>query len=434
LAGDALDIALLLQVVDQEMRALRDDRRLEPPDGTRGAALLSHVEDLLGAVAHRMGQNPGPTAPQTALESFAREMRQSVIVLRNAHGALPWVELSKRPSINLGSLYLAEELARLEVGTDVDLVVVPNQEYMYSTSSWPFAAVIRATRGFVERTTRRPIVMNYPLTDDDRVLLHPIFAHELGHASANEHGLVQAVAARFDSDATFVAELTKTVDAINAATGTPKVEISGAIRTVLQRWIEELICDHLALEAMGPAFLWAFAAFALPFTYSEAGPYHPPNTLRIRLALDLLSQRGWDPFMSQVAPGVSAWLDGVAADSAATTGSLDGDFLLAQMGSHAVFFQDAAAARIGSGRLEADKAAEPAKEATSLLERLILPVGFENRIEPRAILLGGWVCGFLRHGDNSRGCAKTTSDRGLQELVGKAIELSTVSAAWESLS
>ncbi len=430
--GDALDFELLLTAARHEIGALRDDPRLNPLQGKRGVALRAHVLDLIGAVEHRITQEPAGGAPQPVRRAFARSMRQSIVMLRGAHAALPWLAATRAPNINLGSLYMTEECARILVGTDVDLVVVPDPEFMYATTSWPFSAVINTTSGFTPTNTRRPVVLNYPLSDSDRLLLHPIFAHELGHASVDEHNLVATVETALDNDATFVTALQQTVNdmAANYWTAATPTQISGTLRAWLRDWVEELLCDHLAIEAAGPAYMWAFAVFVLPLSYGEPGSEHPPNTVRMRLATDHLTRRGWRPYMERVAPGVTGWLDQIASEA---TGSLDLPFafLRDQLIAHANVFQDAAMTRAGGNALDPTAAAKAADEAADLLRRLILPVGLNAPLDARAILLGGWQQAFQEHGDNPVGLVEALADDRLQDLVGKAIEMSTVAAAWE---
>jgi hypothetical protein len=418
--GDANDLGLLVACAEHESSTLRSDPRLATPlPGKRGAALRDHLLDLLNAVDQRLTQQPDASAPQSVQSAFARNLRQSIFVLRGAHAALPWLAATRLPALNLGSLYLAEENALALVGRDVDLVVVPNPDYMYSTTSWPFREVILATPEYSPITTRRPIVLNYPLTDSDRLLVHPIFAHELGHASVQEHELVNDVESALVADAGFSAAF--------AAANTGGLPLRG----VLRRWIEELLCDHLAVEAMGPAFLWSFAPFVLPFSYAEAGPSHPPNPLRIRLLIEYLVEKGWRPFMDIVAPNVMSWLDSVTADA---TKPLPGpfDFLRDSLLIHAGLIRDAASNRVGTNRLDRDRAEGESEEAALLLQRLILPVGLTRILQPRAILLGGWREVIREHGDSPQGIVKGLADNRLQDLVGKAIEMSVVSTAWSA--
>jgi hypothetical protein len=352
-----------------------------------------------------------------------------MFMLRGAHAALPWLAATQRPNVNLGSLYMTEEYARILVGKNVDLVVVPDPEFMYSTTSWPFLAVIKTTRGFAPNNTVRPIVLNYPLSDSDRVLLHPVFAHELGHASVDEHELVQAVEKDLDNNETFTNALQLTVEGMAKSWTAPQATISGTLRAWLRNWITELLCDHLAIEAAGPAFLWAFALFVMPLSYGEFGPGYPPNTIRLKLALEHLARRGWREHLNRVAPQVAAWLDEIAAD-AATELDPPFAFLRDQLVNHASLIQDVAISRVGSNALDPQVLGTEADKAAELLSRLILPAGLSTPLEPRAILLGGWKQAFQIHGDSPGGLVKASADRRLQDLVGKAMEMSAVASAW----
>jgi hypothetical protein len=357
-------------------------------------------------------------------------MRQSIIVLRGAHAALPWLEATRRPTVNMGSLYLTEDCARLIVGDDVDLVMVPDPEFMYSTTSWMFSAFVDSTSGFVASTTRRPIVLNYPLSDSDRLLLHPIFAHELGHSGVHEHQLVADVEAILDGDPTFVAAFNQSVtDMQSVWTAVSPTQAAGTMRTWLRQWIEELLCDHLAVEAMGPAFLWAFSSFAMPLGYGAPAQSHPPNTLRTQLLVTQLTERGWRGYLDRVAPGVMGWLDGIATQATAPL-EPPFSFFRDQLLKHGQALRDTASALSGAGSLIPADAEAEADEAANLLAETILPNGIVQPLDGRSVLLGGWQHAFAEHGDNPAGVVTALGDRQLQELIGKAIEMSVVTRTW----
>src|SRR5262245_54729238 len=84
------------------------------------------------------------------------------------HAALPWLGATRTPSVNLSSPHVTEECAGILVGTNVDLIVVPDPEFMYSTTIWPSSAVVNTTSGFTPNT-RRPIVLNDPLESGSRI-------------------------------------------------------------------------------------------------------------------------------------------------------------------------------------------------------------------------------------------------------------------------
>jgi hypothetical protein len=235
-----------------------------------------------------------------------------------------------------------------------------------------------------------------------------------------------------DADPDFVAALEKAAAQMRRdhwPASSPR-KIKRTLWAWLEQWIEEVLCDHLAVEASGPAFLWSFAAFVLPQNYSEPSPSHPPSTLRINLALGQLAQNGWRPFLESSAPGVTGWLDEVAA-GVGDPMPQPYEFLQEQILRRSDLWRDAAAVRVGAERLSPEKLTKQAREAADLLSRLILPVGHDRTpLDPRAILLGGWLDGFARHQDSYLGVVHAPADRRLQNLVGKAIEMSTVLDSW----
>jgi hypothetical protein len=433
--GNRDDLELLLATTRQEVAALRKDRRLAPIEGSRGAALREHVLDLLGAFDRRLSETPSTDAPDPVRKAFARSLRQSMVVLRGAYAALPWLAATRQPTVNLGSLYLTEELAVALVGEDVDLVVVPNPEAMYSTTSWPFSAVIDGTPGFQPSATRRPIVLNYPLSDGDRLLLHPLFAHEIGHASVQEHNLVSLVERRLNDDQEFIDAFEEVVAVMAEQWTTDEATIARTIEVRLRTWIEELLCDHLATEAMGPAFLFAFVCFVMPLSYGEPGHAHPPATLRVRLMLEHLERRGWGTYLGSVAPRVEEWLKTIRDDASASFTGAFADvftFFRSQLTRNASIIQDTARERLDRHWLDPAITVSEANEVARLLDASILPVGLDQPIPGRAIVLGGWQAALRHHGDRPEGLVHAVADRRLQDLVGKAVEMSTVVSSWRS--
>jgi hypothetical protein len=133
--------------------------------------------------------------------------------------------------------------------------------------------------------------------------------------------------------------------------------------------------------------------------------------------------------MEHVAPKVTAWLDSVGADVGVPMPPHFA-FLRDQLLHHAAVVRKTASDRVGLATLNRADVESEADEAASLMRRLILPVGLKTPLEPRAILLGGWQEAFCRRGDSPAGVVAALSDTNLQDLVGKAIEMSVVSKAW----
>jgi hypothetical protein len=134
--------------------------------------------------------------------------------------------------------------------------------------------------------------------------------------------------------------------------------------------------------------------------------------------------------MESTAPQVTNWLDEIAADASTLTFGSEETFLCDQLSRRSDVLRSLSAQRVGAGQINVSEAEREAGQAVDLLQELILPLGLDEALTSRAILLGGWQFAFQKHGDSSGGMVRALRDIGLQELVGKAIEMSTVSTAW----
>jgi hypothetical protein len=152
--------------------------------------------------------------------------------------------------------------------------------------------------------------------------------------------------------------------------------------------------------------------------------------MRMRLVVKQLTERGWRKYLDRVAPNVMRWLDEVAIDATAPA-QLPFLFLRDQLLAHDQILRDVAAARAGTGALLRKSAEAGADEAARLLAETILPNGIDSPLDGRSILLGGWQHAFTEHGDGPDGIIAALTDSQLQELVGKAIEMSVVARIWE---
>jgi hypothetical protein len=209
-------------------------------------------------------------------------------------------------------------------------------------------------------------------------------------------------------------------------------QIEARIDEWLADWCTEVLCDALGIEIAGPAFLYALAAFLMALGYGEPGSSHPPNTLRMKLVLDHLRARGWGPHLAATTPGLLAWFDSIAGDAG---GSLrdPSQFIRDRLLAHADDLRQLVATRVGTASLDATECMAAAAKASELLRLHILPVELEGRLDRRGILTGGWHVAIEQHGDTPDGLVAAISDDHVQDLIGKALELSTVVEAWEQL-
>jgi hypothetical protein len=137
--------------------------------------------------------------------------------------------------------------------------------------------------------------------------------------------------------------------------------------------------------------------------------------------------------MERTAPNATAWLDDIASDA---DGPLTPEFsfLRDQLLANAGALQETAIDQVGDRSLDREVCEGEADEAAALLSDLILPLGLDAVLNGRSILMGGWQQAFRDHGDNPAGMVQAVSDVRLQDLIGKAMEMSVVAKAWENSS
>lgn len=238
---------------------------------------------------------------------------------------------------------------------------------------------------------------------------------------------MDTAAKRLESQQTHEEALQETVSHMKAHEWrhTPESTIQTTIEARRDTWIKEILCDLLAADIAGPAYLWAFSSFVLPLRLRMHLLSHPPNTLRVHLILSHLDRRGWLPYMQSTAPTVASWLRRVGDFACTQTLPPVDSFVHHECIAHFDELYDIATKVSGDRYLSADETIPEAGIAADLLHRLILPLGLDARLSPRSIMLGGWQESLRVH-DSPGGIRTAVADLRLQELVGKAIELSVV--------
>lgn len=229
------------------------------------------------------------------LNGFARFM----------HKSLPWMAEAARPPLALGALYFIDELAVRICGAKPD--AVPNSANEYSTEWWPFQQLF-ATLALPDQPGPIPIILNFPTPEAQSHLLLPLYGHELGHTTVWSKQLAQAVIDAHGKDPAFSTEFQTARDASATQLGTTQREAGLNIAWRLSRWVTELLCDQLALQTLGPSFLYAFCAFLLSDAWDEPGERHPPTAIRVAHLLGYLDDSKWTETIEARTPVILKWL------------------------------------------------------------------------------------------------------------------------------
>jgi len=384
----------------------------------------------LGAISARVEREHDRFAnasTKVAKSTLARQVRFLISLTWGIHEAMPWLDPPRR-QLDLGTRFLIEETAFAMIGPPVEVLPVESQHYMYWTLSWPFENLWDGRLHETMPRGTRPIVLAYPAREATSALLHGAFAHELGHPTVDHHNLLSAVADPVLAGAAY----TSAIDAIygpgtNAVTVRQKQILSQRV----EDWIEELLCDQLALAFLGPSFLFCFAAMALPVTWNEPQDRHPNATMRVRFMLNTVIDRGWEGLLSDKVPRIWEWF----REAAATGPSLSdpATTLLASVCEDVeAAIRKKSSETLGDELFDSDAYLDVTERLGELLDNDILPAQLDpsTAADHRHILLAAWLHVINRCGGNPEAIPASLRERDYQRFIAKALEMSTTFRAW----
>jgi hypothetical protein len=435
-AAFASDFHFLVETARREVSALRDAIGQAPPSpDVRGAQFHSAIDAFLSAISEGVDDRQASFAAagdDIERESLVRAIQQLCMQIRGAHMTTPWIDSAQSPDLALGVTYLFDEMARAIVRGTPDVVAAASPDYMYSTLHKPFREQLGAL-GHSYPTNAMPIIVQYPAREVDSVFLHLIVAHELGHSAVEEHQLLEAVAtAHPDPDLT--KKLGQAANERAAQAGESQAQATTWISACMAQWLEEVICDALALCYVGPSFLFTAAAFGIPFGGSVSDT-HPPHSLRTKLLLGYANAWGWRGIIEQPLPKIVTWLDSTAASPPDVGHETYFSILLGILEDFAPTVQHAVEAHLGGARFDRTRYDDQIDEVMELLRSKILPAQLLDgrSVDRRVALLAGWLLAFESEGDEPHALPSVLASRDLQAFLIHSLEMSTVLDEWRLL-
>ncbi len=344
------------------------------------------------------------------------------------HKAVPWISAAANPPLSLGALYFIDELAERICGSRPD--AVPNPSNEFSTEWWPFRRLCNQL-GITAEEGPIPIILNFPELEVNSHLLLPLYGHELGHTAVETRELARQVLDTHNAIPKFAASFNDARDQIAGATNQTHAEAGVSLGWRLLWWITELLCDQLAIQALGPSFLYAFCSALLGDAWDEPGERHPPTSVRVRHLLDSLRQAGWDDDVQTRTPRILSWLDREVAATEARTRDPAGKFLTSAVEHMQATIRSTAGAHLGSETYSPSQFRAEIGEITGLTDCATLPAQLPegDPIDRRSIMLAAWISVLEGH-DSPTGLAEAPSDVTSQAFYAKAIEMSAVLKAW----
>ncbi len=418
---DQNSLALVARSIADRVEAIR---RAEPSSGAaRGRTVVALVEEVLVAVETERDRIIGDIASASDAEADAlgRRLLRLLAHVTSFSTLTPYLADVGRCDISLGLLQTADVVVESLLPDGADAVIHLDEHHMYSTLD--LRAVTKRPLAALGGTTAIdtiPLVLFVPGIDPHNALLVPILAHEVGHSAVEEANLGSAVLTQSD-----LAPLNALLDKGLLKAGDPD---PGPWQVQLFSWIDELLCDALALVLTGPSFLFAAAAF-LPAPQAGSLGTHPFPADRIRFALASLRTLGWGDVLAERVPDLLAWLTEVSAPEGEPTEPRE-QFL--RLGLRSL-----EASILTVARSQVAKPLTPAEfknldsRVMELVTLAIPPsqVGVDP-VPPWMIVLAGWLYRFGADGDQAETLAKAAGDTVFNEYLLKAIEMSRVTSLW----
>lgn len=374
-------------------------------------------------------------ADNVGKDSLVRSVRQLHAHTQLIHlMATPWhAAIDEDTSLQLGFQYFLDEATRALVKEESDIILVADSEYMYSVEHRPLRLLAHRL-GAKYPVGVAPIALYYPAQERRGLFLHVLLVHELGHSAVEDHGLMVSAEAELGDPTQLEALKARATADLVSWRGIGSLDARLDIDGYVDRWLEELLCDALALAYLGPAYVFAFAAMVYTISTNDAGPDHPPTALRIQLMLDGMKTSGWYELVRERLPETLAWLDSIGAEARTPQldypEALDKAMQLLSPAAHSVAVRHLGAASFGPSAYTGLEEA-----LNEMLNNSILPAQLDDQSAPdrRAILLATIFSLLRDSGDEPASLHSILGNTGTQEFLAKALEMSTVLSVWRSL-
>ncbi len=408
---------------------------------TRGAQLCAYVMAAVDAVDERtirLRRRFDTTTEDDELQALINELTMLNHYVRGQHRITAWLESLRVPSLGLGVVYFLEEASAHLLKGPVDLVMTAEAGYEYSSMDIGRSSELISVLRAIVPEGPSPIVVSYPRLEEERVLLHPIFLHELGHQAVDRHALTTKTQALHPDASSLDRQFDKAATGMVAAHAQrgESIQLEVAkdnLRLVFRNWLDELLCDAVAVGYLGPSYLLASAAFLLPESAISTSETHPPSSLRVAFLLKFLEELGWLPLLRSRIPGIIDWLD---ASSAGSPFARPSDYLQSFLCGA---FQELTAPMIavtgdhlGPSVFRCDAYAEVAAELELMVSSRIPPVQLNSGAAAgrREMLTAAWLTRLLELGDTPSSLPRALQDVELQRFFGKSLEMSFVLQEW----
>jgi hypothetical protein len=414
------------------------------------------VEDLVDAAAEKF--DGSSNASEWERRQTLSNIRSAYPLLNALQQMRPWLTL-EGPSalLPLGARAYLAVAAQGVLRRPADVLAVPTDKYTYSAVPQPLLDSMSKAAKFGSKDAAEgsdpagvpagplPLLINVPLQEGPRLLLHVLTVHELAHGAEGDRSLRKAVEVDAPETSEEAKERGDAVTSLRPANEAERAQLEQRAAAIRECWIMEALCDAIAFAWAGPAYLLAFCAFLLRWEEFAPTRKHPSTALRVKLLLAHARELGWSSFLACELAPLTEWLEDVARREVSDDSPEAPLFVAAarylqrRQGALVVVVR----AHLGDDVLDPTVHAAELKRVMELLQRRILPVYTEMSFDPRAITTAGWChrLDIASAGDSVAPAdfplerlVDVITDHQLQAFLAKAIELNRLVEGWQEIA
>lgn len=369
--------------------------------------LIDEATARLDDLSNQVAKETDPRSQQILVRGLERLLREVESVLPQLQ---PYLDDARRRDVAVGLQVSLSRLIERLLPEGAEPIVHLDSDYMYATLD------LRRALGRAPNGTPS-VVFFVPGCDPFNALLLPILAHEAGHTAIDQANLGSEVVelARQQLDVLLATHLA----------GADQ-QVRRDCQVQLLQWVDELLCDALAVAVCGPAFLFAAAAFLPATADGVMSATHPFPSDRLRITLNHLEALGWNEICAPTAAQTMSWLRDIAARQP-TSGNeeflrqacevLEPHLLAVATGHVSAFLPEHYVAVSEPALRHLRRRTPPCEVAGSPLQ-------------PEQIQLAGWLYGFELHGDLPKSLATIVADEDLSKLLMRAVEAARIQELW----
>jgi hypothetical protein len=294
----------LINCIKERCAALESEvcRLLVTHSTSPGAtSLLKLIEDTNRQILDKIETIAKSTTIRNTLTNAQLEqsLNRFAKLLPTLHELLSFLEGTERKGSFFPFAHPLRRLMRKHIEEcEVVFASRPELNYSFEEVSSPIRSILNAAslNDICNIFPKYFLIISFPQAEAENILLHCIFAHEIGHAVYQKENLVDRILGRVKVSKEQIKNLSS--EALMSHRGSRRLnktaiqireQITEEINKSAESWADELTSDAIAVCLFGPAYLFAFIHLIISFQLMDnCSDTHPSPRLRLRLICQMM--------------------------------------------------------------------------------------------------------------------------------------------------